>query len=126
MILLVALGAQLDVTGFVSRVPQVGQIDFVHVTVSGNDAASATVQGEEAVEKVRALHQGIVDHRSTAQRDVWNTDYSDGSGNSPLYVSLSYRLKDGTVLQRNYDYMTVRESDLEDASSLTALARAGG
>lgn len=124
VILLVALGAQLDVTGFVSRVPQVGQIDFVHVTVSGNDAASATVQGEEAVEKVRALHQGIVEHRSTAQRDVWNTDYSDGSGNSPLYVSLSYRLKDGTVLQRNYDYMTVRESDLEDASSLTALAQA--
>lgn len=67
VILLVALGAQLDVTGFVSRVPQVGQIDFVHVTVSGNDAASATVQGEEAVEKVRALHQGIVDHRSTAR-----------------------------------------------------------
>ena len=124
VILLVALGAQLDVTGFGGRVPQTAQIDSVYVTISGDGYSDATVKGEEAVEKVRALHQCIVDHRHTVRKELQDVDYSDGSGNTNMYVNLSYRLKNGTVLQRSYAMLPVHEADLEDASSLTALAQA--
>ncbi len=97
LILMVVL--QMDVLGLGTWVPAANEVESVSVSSSSlppYDSASETIflKEEPQIQKALALHQTIVDHREILQQRTQSYSH--------FYVSLDYRMKDGSSQRRSY------------------------
>ena len=86
-LLVFALCAELDVTGYERYVPAPDQIADVRALSGVTPLTDA-----ETVELYRALHQGIIDHKRENE-----------AARSTYHINLHYTLKDGQELYRVYE-----------------------
>lgn len=134
---LVVVGMRLDVTGFERHVPALEQVESVTVYYSGADprSGSLTLTEPEAIQEVLRLHEDIAGQREALRRTVhdWQNDgmgsYSyvtlpDGrevnvQERSTSSLTLTYRMRDGSSMQRNYS-LPLRAADLADPDSMAS------
>ncbi len=120
MILLCA-GCFTDVFGVDTRVPDAGEVASVSVIGSLNypydsgSLGSVTVTDPDQIGEIIALHQAIVENRDS---------YSYGSPNYEAgddYISLvvTYTLKDGSALSREYYSVPIFKAELEQEGTVT-------
>lgn len=125
LVLVLAFGLaalSLDLFGYERRVPQAGDVQSVEV--SGNfssypsDNASwfhrLEITDPAQIEKLTQLHQAIVDNRD--RRDAAGDDYVDRK--------LTYTLKNGSTLRRNYTRVPVFKNEGEVPDSVTYAVQA--
>jgi len=125
-LLLIALGVSMtfDLTGYEHRIPEVDEVKDVYISFSG--ATSFDTEDPEEIAKIIAAHRTIVAHKDEVlqkTRAYYDLDYI---GISPskydetrmLYLTLSYALKNGTTVDRQYDVVISRE-ELSDIGSVT-------
>ncbi len=121
VVLIVFAAASLDLTGYINRVPQADRVQQVQVEVGAYGYAEATLEGDDAVEQVLALHHYVLEHRREIQNQAdWNGYYGDEYNSVYVNFRLNYTLTDGTTLSRSYNFW-VQESDLDDPASGASL-----
>lgn len=121
---------QFDVFGIESYVPQTEEIQ--HVALWGN--GNVNFEDASDVEKVRALHKLIIDHRKDQKAQMQNgvmeqTAVFDDAGEMVLeenayysdYITITYTLKNGKNVSRYYRIVT---NDVSFMELLTAQCEA--
>ena len=123
---LLCAGCMFDLFGVQSRVPAADRVESV--TVSGSmlgypsDGASRedlTLTGRTQVEKVIALHQAVVD---------WHNAGEDGANAGKnraesLWVELTYHLRGGGTMSRNYHAVSIYEEDVDQPGTVAYAQR---
>ena len=123
---LLCAGCMFDLFGVQSRVPAADRVESV--TVSGSmlgypsDGASREnlkLTGRTQVEKVIALHQAVVD---------WHNAGEDGANSGKnwaesLWVELTYHLRGGGTLSRNYHAVSIYEEDVDQPGTVAYAQR---
>ena len=123
---LLCAGCMFDLFGVQSRVPAADRVESV--TVSGSmlgypsDGASREgikLTGRTQVEKVIALHQAVVD---------WHNAGEDGANSGKnraesLWVELTYHLRGGGTMSRNYHAVSVYEEDVDQPGTVAYAQR---
>ena len=123
---LLCAGCMFDLFGVQSRVPAADRVESV--TVSGSmlgypsDGASRegiTLTGRTQVEKVIALHQAVVD---------WHNAGEDGANSGKnqaesLWVELTYHLRGGGTMSRNYHAVSIYEEDVDQPGTVAYAQR---
>lgn len=123
---------EFDLTGYERRIPDaadVVQISISDVNTAPYDSANWLDLGEvtdpEIIQAALAVHQTIVDSKNEIERDPgggWGTTMEAGySVETRGYAEfdVSYLLKNGKSIRREYTF-TVLTEDLDDDASLTA------
>ncbi|MBR5093872.1 MAG: hypothetical protein IK095_02135 [Oscillospiraceae bacterium] len=87
-LLLVLTATELDLFGYERRVPDPAKVEEVYVSTGGLYGEALSSPG--ALEAVRAAHQSFVDHKA------------EGEEQGGMTFSLTYTMKNGTVLERSY------------------------
>ena len=102
----------LDLTGFETRVPRAEEVAAVHVRglngfpQDSGSYADARLDSPDSVARVTALHQAIVD------------SWERGEAGEYESVTLTYELKDGTTLTRQYLDQFLSEGVREQAQAV--------
>ena len=123
---LLCAGCMFDLFGVQSRVPAADRVESV--TVSGSmlgypsDGASREgikLTGRTQVEKVIALHQAVVD---------WHNAGEDGANSGKnraesLWVELTYHLRGGGTMSRNYHAVSIYEEDVDQPGTVAYAQR---
>ncbi len=105
----VCLLVSVDLFGLERRVPPMEEIESVSLRDRGLESGPYTVKdAPETVDRLRQLHQAIVDDRQYIRSYTPDFSYEEGKVFSH-FVRLSYRLKDGSILERGYDLWLTRE-----------------
>lgn len=89
--------------GYVTRVPDIADIESVTFDSSLFNGAEVRFTDAESIESVRELHSAIT-HQSPGHDDTISAD-----GTRPYHyanILLTYKLKNGTTLQRHYDVIS--------------------
>ena len=103
-----------DLTGFETRVPNPDSVDSVEISGlavmyldDDGDHFAGTITAPEAIRWITLLHKAAVN-----QRDYdWDDWYKQGGSTTSLYVT--YHLKNGGVLSRQYYSVGVTPSEAE-------------
>lgn len=117
--LVVVAGCMIfDITGFETRVPD--QEDVAAVSITGlksfpSDVSSyyyptEPITDPEIIQSILALHTAITE-----------TDATEGGDTTSCWIT--YTCHDGSTITRNYYNIPISLTDLEDETSLTALAQ---
>lgn len=122
LLALVCAGCFLDVFGVVTRVPDPGEVASVRVTGSlgyPNDSGSVrsgvTITQPEQIGEITALHQAIVEKQE-------EHDYSSPSyrwGFDTISLEVTYTLKSGSTLSREYYSVPIFEEELEQEGTVS-------
>lgn len=127
---------EFDLTGFERKVPAEKQVETV--TVSGlytmpyDEAQHGTIidsTDPEVIQAVLALHRTVVDNKESLDRTDFYAegDYVDGAyyeiGTNRGF-NVSYRLKNGDVISRDYNRLPVYGSQLDDPQTLSGMMNA--
>lgn len=115
-VLIVAAGAaavcllvSVDVFGLERKIPPLEEIESVSLRDQGVESGPFTAEDSpEVIARLRELHQSIVNDRSYIRNYTPNREYEEGLVYSH-FVRLTYRLKDGSTLERHYDLWLSRE-----------------
>ncbi len=113
--LLLMLSVKMDLYGEARRVPDPEDVESVTI-----DFYDSSVQDKDAINEMIDLHKQIVENRAMLEkRRVKNPDaYEEWD-----HISIRYRLKNGGLLDRNYE-IPYNEKELSDSSSLIARIKA--
>jgi len=111
----------LDLFGISRRVPRVE--DVASLTVSGNMGypqgnLNQTLDRPEDIQTFLDLHQAIVEEYVRSGRSV-----NGGSWDDTIGLSLTYTLKNGSTLCRNYYPVPICKAELEQEDSVTWAAK---
>ncbi len=98
-IIILVVGARLDVFGVQRYVPDVEDVERVRVYSSAID--SATLDDPDAIEKVTAVHTALL-----PPVDVYYTD----EGPDVHYCTIRYYMTNGTTVYRTYQYYEDNEA----------------
>ncbi|MBQ7714148.1 MAG: hypothetical protein IJT71_04575 [Oscillospiraceae bacterium] len=125
---LVALGCAMtfDLTGYEHYIPHADDVARVSIDLSiysGSAHCSVTLDDPDAILLADAAHRAVINDK---QRQQANGDYvPDDDGIVGGYFVVTYQLKNGGVVRRRYNPLTLYENELGDPSSpaaaLTAL-----
>jgi len=102
-ILAVLLGARFDLTGYAGYVPEEDEIESVSVRY-----ADAYSEDLELIAGAKALHEAILEQREDIERahpDAWYKTFQ-----------LNYRLKNGTIVSREYELPVDNGTSLDTQS----------
>lgn len=116
LLLIFAFAAEWDLTGYEKRVPAAEDVESV--TFNGS-----TLSQPENIQAVVDLHRAITEHKDRYDRD-YEMQNLDGTQTS-LYVPLTYQLKNGRTLLREYALILDRaemDDPTSDGARLQALA----
>lgn len=111
---------KLDLLGYQTKVPSADEVERVTVRgvwsspYDGADSLNVTVDDPEQVERVLALHQWVAEHLE--QMEDSSAVWSDSVG-----LKVTYRLKNGTKMVRNYYTIPIWERDLEESDSFASM-----
>ena len=116
---------QFDLFGVEDRVPAPDQVDSLILSIRlgypNDDGYSADAEllskdDPELIERMIGLHQLLVDEHSRLGDKMTEPDeiYSDTG-----WVTLTYTLKNGRTLSRNYHSLPLLQRDLDDPDTLT-------
>lgn len=108
--------AKADLFGYSRQIPEEHTVASAGLTMRQHYGQSYMSQDPEFIESVIQLHTRFVEER-TAQ-DARRVHFRDGT-DSTQAVYISYRLKNGKVLQRYYDAIFTAD-ELSDSGSLIA------
>lgn len=100
LIVVLLFSFEFDLFGYEQDVPELSEIDNVYVSSSG---FNTTFYEAENIELITAAHQTVVDNKSIHE-----------TGNERMYVNISYTLKDGTKLVRQYRLDCLAENSPDD------------
>ena len=100
-LILAALAAEFDLTGYEKRVPDAAEIDSVSIS------SDRILRQSDSIEACRDFHSRIVGNKAYQEAAVTNDAF---------YVSLTYYLKDGRMVSRIYP-MRCSEEELSDPGS---------
>lgn len=128
-----AAALELDLSGFERRVPQVDQVEQVRIqdgSAAPYDSGAASVLSSadpEFIALVTQLHQAVIaDYRDgAASRIAYDSDLETGEnavGNA--YLQLTYTLKNGSTVKRNYSMNPVTSAMLADPATSAAQLQA--
>jgi len=93
----------VDVFGLEQKIPAVDDIESVTLTDRGIDSGPYFMEDNpEQAAALRALHESIIADRNYIRGYVPDGDYEENKV-FYHYVFLTYQLKDGSVLEREYD-----------------------
>ena len=116
-----AVCVRLDVTGVERRVPEASEIQAVTLIGYGQTDYHITVQDNPAMlKKILDIHQCLVDSKDqqlALEKAAWESETGDDSCG---YVTLSYRLNDGSKIRREYQLYGVTQTPQPEV--LTKLA----
>lgn len=101
VIIILYLGIIFDVTGYVSRIPDMPDIDHMEVDsylISDFDGlgSSAVITDSQAIQMLMLIHEETVKGYKEDRFNALDTYGPD--------IQFTYHLKDGDVITRNYDY----------------------
>lgn len=107
---LVCVCVAKDVTGYQTRVPAEEDVAAVQIRMSGlSGAADAYMEDEETIHAALMLHQRLVDEYSGAALPE-PAGENEGYGGS--YFAVAYKLKNGTVMRREYNFSMAQGGQL--------------
>lgn len=99
----------VDVFGIERRVPELDEIESVQLEDRGVTCGPFTTEDNpEQVEEIRAFHQAIVSDRDFIRGYNPNWEQEEGKIFNH-YIWLTYQLKDGSTVRRNYDLWFLAE-----------------
>ena len=104
-----------DAFGIARRVPAADEVTQIELSVISDEYTLTTPEGIQAVE---ALHREFIDRRAETERLLESTD-------AVSYLSLTYVLRDGSVLQRGYPVPGGALRDLTEDTLNTPAVRSG-
>ena len=108
LLVLVCIGAKMDITGYETRLPDRNRIESVDVSIYQEDVNLAGCVEAETLEAILALHKVIA------------TEGELPTGEDAYYnVSIEYELTDGSSMRRRY-YLS-RNKALENEALVAAL-----
>ena len=127
MAVLVALGCvmSLDLTGYERWVPDESEIVSASVDFSiyGNDAyAFVSTMEPEQLRLITAAHRALIGDK--ARQQSLGTEFYDQDGVAYGRFGVSYSLRDGRVVRRDYSGVAFYEAELGDPNSPAAAATA--
>lgn len=125
---------ELDLMGFETTVPDAAQVESVRIygpdsnpQDSGNDNLAS--DNPEVIQDVLDLHTAITQQKDALEAwqgqsgvsEVWTTgtDGVDLQAGTSHSLTLTYSMKDGSVIQRKYAF-PVTSADLTDSTTLSA------
>lgn len=108
-------GAEFDWYGYERNIPETDRVESV--TLSCSTAPSAVLETPESIDLVTQLHRSIVDHKDLHEQA--ERDYA-----SRQNISLSYQLKNGKYLHREYWIDAGEDAYLDHGSDLWMLEAA--
>jgi len=99
----------VDVFGLEQKIPALDDIESVTLTDRGLESGPYFMEDNpEQAAALRALHESIIADRDYIRDYVPDWDYEENKVFSH-YIWLTYRLKDGSVLEREYDLWLTEE-----------------
>ncbi|RKI71828.1 hypothetical protein D7V91_00445 [bacterium 1xD42-67] len=115
VLLVLSLACLADVFGFVSRIPDPGQVESVRVNFGmgypydSGRSLDCVITAPDQIERIVALHRAIVDDRERTGRE------GDGfqSGDDYARLNLDYVLKNGGTFSRYYVSVPIYTGDQE-------------
>ena len=123
VMLALCLVCTMDLLGVATRVPSPDKVDSLSVQLhlgypddDGRDYI-ATLTEPENIQRFIELHQAIVGDRARLNQDSPSFD----CGNDYAYLTLSYTLKGGSTLARDYGGIPLYREDLDREGSVTNL-----
>ena len=122
------LAVQFDAAGVERRVPDADAVTKMTFSLGGEDYLSGTTSDPELIEEFRQAHQALIaDKEEISARAADAARAADGdSGIASGYFQLTYQLKNGGTMARNYNvYYTSADKKNPDGAiaRLSALAR---
>lgn len=120
-LVLVLLGITMtfDLTGYENRVPDVSEIESAYYSFSG--MTSVNTSDGETLALLTDAHRAIVENKDTLL-DRSTRYYNEDKGRT-FHLSISYTLKNGTLLSRYYT-VTLLKDELSDPTSATSRVNA--
>lgn len=122
--LVIALAAfgicvSLDITGVESRVPAADTVKSLDFRIYSQNNCSGSIDDPALIEQFGAVHRQMIAEKEDqqARQSDGGNPYDSGSYGS---LSLDYRLKNGAVVSRRYNF-SYDDSDLQNPDSAVSL-----
>ena len=125
-VVLIAFSAvtSLDLLNIEGRVPGAANVTSVQMSVSGENYLSFETEDADIITSIAAAHRQIIAEKAEQQERTRKERYSDAeTGRRYTGVNLTYTLKSGSVLKRNYELYFSPE-DVKSAGSAAAMLTA--
>lgn len=117
LVLILAFGtAKFDLFGYSCRLPARAEIAAAGLTVSQYDSSTYTTDDAAFISDVLALHTALVEEKSA--QEARRSALTLGTDMTQAFY-ITYRMTDGSVLQRYYD-IVYTDAELEQPDSLIA------
>lgn len=116
VLIALGVGLGLDLTGAVARVPAANDISSVQMDISGWNSFSAEITDPALIDSVCQAHQALIGEKEEQQ----DRGQASGTDYWYAYVKLSYLLKNGATVIRNYN-IAYNKADLEKPESAVSI-----
>ena len=103
MLTLVCIGAEMDITGYETRLPERDRIESVEVVIYMEDINAYGCVEEETIQAILALHEIVA------------AEGEEPTGNDGYYnIGIEYDLSDGRTMRRYYNLSLPKVKENED------------
>ena len=103
MLTLVCIGAEMDITGYETRLPERDRIESVEVDIYMEDVNAYGCAEEETIQAILALHEIVA------------AEGEEPTGDDGYYnISIEYDLSDGRAMRRHYNLSLPKVKENED------------
>ena len=106
MLTLVCIGAEMDITGYETRLPERDRIESVEVAIYMEDINAYGCVEEETIQAILALHEIVA------------AEGEEPTGNDGYYnIGIEYDLSDGRTMRRYYNLSLPKVKENEDMTA---------
>ena len=106
MLTLVCIGAEMDITGYETRLPERDRIESVEVVIYMEDINAYGCVEEETIQAILALHEIVA------------AEGEEPTGNDGYYnIGIEYDLSDGRTMRRYYNLSLPKVKENEDMTA---------
>ena len=107
MLTLVCIGAEMDITGYETRLPERDRIESVEVVIYMEDVNAYGCVEEETIQAILALHEIVA------------AEGEEPTGNDGYYnIGIEYDLSDGRTMRRYYNLSLPKVKENEDMKAV--------
>lgn len=123
-----AVCGQMDVLGVESRVPNLAEVESLNFSIGGNNYVSGEIDDSETMAVFIQAHQAVLEEKDSLRYDSnYRYSYETEEITSPEewqygQLGLTYQLKNGKSLRRNYDMWILSSDANREGSAIQQLS----
>lgn len=101
----VCCGLRFDVLGIAARVPEISEVESVHLYVADNNYTFYPGEEDDLLEQVRAVHKAIAADADYVKdwQENWRYTRTVNASYTSTYLRLTYTLSNGLTVKRYYN-----------------------